>query len=352
MDRLCHRSGNLGVVSTLPCAQPVERALVRAAGDEVRTMPALYDGAAKTATLTLPAGLRSPTAIALREAKGVDLSDVEPPLVREIRIDGQPQPDADTIELFLAQAPKLVEVTLEDARNPVDLGSVRVEAGLRTVFAGEPGVDVQANQESPRRATVRLAPANLIDFKPRDVPTTYSFRLTADDLAIDDRQTARDFRFIIGPPVAEGAVYLSDLEPTKAFAHAGVKRDTNYLGGPIRLAGSPYRKGLMVCPERTSGPVNYGEAIYRIPRGQFKVFRAVIGIEDSAGGGKVKFAVQLRRAGGQWERAFESGVVAKGQEPQGVRVSLGDADAIRLYTDALGSIGCDHALFANARFEP
>jgi len=66
----------------------------------------------------------------------------------------------------------------------------------------------------------------------------------------------------------------------------------------------------------------------------------------------VKFAVQLRRTGEEWKTAFESGAIVKGQTPRGVRVALDDADEIRLYTDALGSIGCDHALFAGARIEP
>jgi len=33
-------------------------------------------------------------------------------------------------------------------------------------------------------------------------------------------------------------------------------------------------------------------------------------------------------------------------------VPLGDANEIRLYTDANGDIGCDHAVFGAARFEP
>jgi alpha-L-fucosidase len=169
---------------------------------------------------------------------------------------------------------------------------------------------------------------------------------------VDDRQTVREFRFILGPHIPEGSVFLSDLEPVRAFAHAGLKRDQNYLGGEIRLGGAPYRKGLMVCPERTDGPVNYGEVVYPIPPGQFQTFRAVIGIEDSAGGGSVTFAVQLRKGRGEWQSAFQSGVINKGMPPQSISAPLGDADEIRLYTDANGSIDCDHALFAAARLEP
>jgi len=38
--------------------------------------------------------------------------------------------------------------------------------------------------------------------------------------------------------------------------------------------------------------------------------------------------------------------------PQAISVPLGDADEIRLYTDAYDDINCDHAVFASARLEP
>ena len=169
---------------------------------------------------------------------------------------------------------------------------------------------------------------------------------------VTGRETRLDFRFVLSPKIPAGSVYLSDLEPTKAFAHAGLIRDRAYLGGEMRLGGLLYPKGLMLCPEQTSGPVNYGEAIYSLSPGKFKQLRAVIGICDDTDAGSVIFSVQLRRNGGEWREALKSNLMLRSSAPQGITIPLGEADEIRLYTDANGDIGCDHACFAGARLEP
>jgi hypothetical protein len=355
---LNHRGGEATV--TLPCAQDDRRAqklaqvLVRAAGGGVQKLACRYGAAAQTVTFKLPANLHGPVALATRSTEGVDLADTAPPVVREVRVNGQPQKDQETLDLFVSEPPKSIELVVEDARNAVDRASVCAEGGAKAVYAGEPGVSVEVSKDSPRRATVRLEPEKLLAFQPCDAPTQYTLKVTVDDVAVDDQRTVREFRLILGPHIPEGSVFLSDLNPTKAFAHAGVKRDTNYLGGEIRLGGALYQKGLMVCPEVTNGPVNYGEAIYEVPKGKVKTFRAVIGIEDQAGGGSVVFAVQLRDGGEEapWREVLRSGVMAKGAAPQSISVPLGDATALRLYTDANGGIDCDHAVFGAARFEP
>jgi len=176
--------------------------------------------------------------------------------------------------------------------------------------------------------------------------------VTLNDAGVTGVATQLHFRFILSPRIPAGSVYLSDLEPTKAFAHAGVKRNEAYLGGEMRLGGLLYQKGLMICPEVTNGPVNYGEAIYAIPPGKFRVFRAMVGICDDTEAGSVIFSVQLRKQGGEWREAVKSNLMLRSTTPQALAVPLGDADEIRLYTDANGDIGCDHAVFAGARFEP
>jgi hypothetical protein len=282
----------------------------------------------------------------------VDLTDDEPPTVREIRVDGRLQPDAEMIELFLAEPPQEIAIKVADAKNAIDMAGVRAECEGKTTWSGEAGVDLVSKKRSGREATIRIEPPKLMSFDHREALRQYTLKVTVDDLAVDDRQTVREFRFVLGPHIPEGTVFLSDQEPVKSFAHAGLKHDRNYLGGEIRLGGAPYPKGLMICPETTGGPVNYGEAVYALPPGRFQTFRAVMGIEDSAGGGSVLFAVQLRKSGGEWQTAFQSGVITQGMAPQPVSVALGDADEIRLYTDANGSIDSDHALFAAARWEP
>lgn len=337
---------------TVPCTEKTDKVALRESGGNVRLVAVRYDAPAKTATVTLPAGLRSPTVLGTRPTQGLNLTDVEPPTVRAIRVDGKAQQDAAVMDLFLSDLPTLIEVEVADAKNAIDPAGVRIETGLEVVYAGEPGVTVERTAGTPRAATVRIAPDKMIALGNRDAPVQISLRLTVDDVAVDSNQTVREFRIVLGPHIPEGSAFLSDINPVKAFAHAGVIRDKNYLGGEIRLGGAPYRKGLMVCPEVTNGPVNYGEAVYTIPAGKFKSFKAVIGIEDSAGGGSVKFTIQLRKGGGDWQAAFQSGICSRGTAPQSVSVPLGNADEIRLYTDANGPIDCDHAMFAAARLEP
>ncbi|OGV69837.1 MAG: hypothetical protein A3K19_28965 [Lentisphaerae bacterium RIFOXYB12_FULL_65_16] len=345
------RSGGDATLA-LPCPLPLTQVAARGADDQVQMLPCNYDADAKTASFAVPPTLASPVALCLRETQGLDATDRDPPAVKEILVDGKPQPITSLVQLDVSEPPRTIEIRIEDDKNAIDAENAFAQAGAKTVYAGQAGVTLELAKDNPRQAMLRLDPTKIVEFESRPEPTVYSLVVTVDDVALDDRVTCVAFRFTLGPRIADGAAYLSDQEPVKAFAHGGVKRDMNYTGGEIRLGGVPYRKGLTVCPETTNGPVNYGEAIYDLPAGKFKTFRAVIGIDDAAGGGSVIFSVQLQKQGGEWQDAFKSGVLAKGVAPQSVAVSLGDADKIRLYTDASGDIGCDHALFAAARLEP
>jgi hypothetical protein len=75
--------------------------------------------------------------------------------------------------------------------------------------------------------------------------------------------------------------YLSDLEPAKVVESSGlegtdhIKRDKNLDGGPLRINGVAYTKGLAV-PATT-------ELIYDIG-GDYKSFKAVVGFDDQVGG--------------------------------------------------------------------
>ncbi len=331
---------------TLPAVMPLRRVMLRPAGEKVRPLPCRYDAKAKSVTFALPANTASPTVVALRESAG---ESAGPPVVRAIRVDGKAQTVSPAVDLNLAAMPAAIEVELEAGGSALDPESVAVLTETGALRAGEAGVRVSAGKDA-RTATVRVEPAHLWPATKRDVPTQYALEVVADDLAVDDRQARVTLKLLVSPQIPAGSVFLSDLEPVKAFAHAGVKRDTAYLGEPIRLGGAPYRKGLMVCPEVTGGATNYGEAVYALPAG-VKTFRAVIGIEGHAAGGSVVFEVQLRKGDGEWRTAFRSGILGLNTPPQAVVVPLGDATQIRLYTDANGDIGCDHALFANARFE-
>ncbi|MFP3903676.1 MAG: NPCBM/NEW2 domain-containing protein, partial [Armatimonadota bacterium] len=48
-------------------------------------------------------------------------------------------------------------------------------------------------------------------------------------------------------------VYLSDLPETDQFVHGGLRRDVDYYGTQIRIAGKDYEKGLTLHPEGAAG---------------------------------------------------------------------------------------------------
>jgi hypothetical protein len=345
-----HRGGALQM--SLPATTALTQLIVRDGAGKAQVLPCRYEAARKLAHFTLPAGLSGPLVIALKSPAGLNLADREPPVVTGLKVDGQPVAEADLQKLQLTQPPQLIEISVRDALNPLDPASTFVQAGERTVMAGRPGVSLVVDKAKPRQGVLRLEPGKFMDFANRQEGTVYSLSASVNDAALSGPPTRLDFRFILSPVIPEGSVYLSDLEPRHAAAHSGLIRDRAYDGSELWLGGLLYPKGLMVCPRVTGGPINYGEAIYTIPPGKFKRFRAVIGISDGTSAGSVIFSVQLRKGGGEWREAFKSSLMVRASRPEPIVIPLGDADEIRLYTDADGDIGCDHAVFAGARFEP
>lgn len=75
--------------------------------------------------------------------------------------------------------------------------------------------------------------------------------------------------------------YLSDLEPARKVEKSALdginhyRRDKNVDGGPLRLGGQTYSKGLALQA--------YTELVYDIG-GEYKEFKAVLGIDDQVGG--------------------------------------------------------------------
>lgn len=95
------------------------------------------------------------------------------------------------------------------------------------------------------------------------------------------------------------AAYLSDLEPADysftpyLSGHWDLRRDTNVEGGPLRLRGREFAKGL--------GMHSRSRVTYDLD-GDDRLFRATAGIDDSAqGGGSAVFAVEV-----DGERVFAS----------------------------------------------
>ena len=95
------------------------------------------------------------------------------------------------------------------------------------------------------------------------------------------------------------AVYLSDLKPVayrfRPFLSQNwpLREDRNVIGGPLRLRGRTYAKGL--------GTHSRSEITYELDR-KYERFQTVLGIDDcSNGAGQVVFSVLL-----DGQRVFQS----------------------------------------------
>ena len=132
-------------------------------------------------------------------------------------------------------------------------------------------------------------------------------------------------------------------------------KDRNYKGNPCLIRGVFYGKCLMLCPE-PSPDGTHGEVIYKLPAVPAKpVLCADIGIEDAGGfNGSATFMVQVSDSPqGKWETLYNSAVLRGGADPIIIKVLLGQAKYLRLYTtDAGDGINSDCAVWGNVRLKP
>lgn len=137
-------------------------------------------------------------------------------------------------------------------------------------------------------------------------------------------------------------VYVSDLTPlsaqTKPFFDAAAphRLDRSVLGGPIRLAGKPYAKGIGV---RSKCELVFDAA-------GFDRFEATIGVDDGAGDqASVQFIVKL-----DGKQVYDSGEMTSAAEPKPISVPLKGAKRIELIVDYAkrGDVQ-DYADWADAR---
>ncbi|MGE0709524.1 MAG: NPCBM/NEW2 domain-containing protein [Planctomycetota bacterium] len=133
--------------------------------------------------------------------------------------------------------------------------------------------------------------------------------------------------------------YLSDLEPAQVEQRFpseytyevevwGYKRDQNVTGGPLRLDGATFAKGL--------GVHSYCKLTYRLDK-KFKTFRATVGLDDGVkylgepGLGGVIFRVLLD---GKPAKELESGVrIKKGEKGRELTIDVSDAQTLTLVAD-------------------
>ena len=148
------------------------------------------------------------------------------------------------------------------------------------------------------------------------------------------------------PPLLElpDVTFVSDMEWLHATAGAGntVRRDTNYGGQGISIAGKPYPKGVWTHSFKDSTPA---DVVVSIANRGFGTFMAYAGVEDSAGGGTVQFQVLV------------DGVLkaaSPAMKPGGVHlfdVNVSGANEVTLRVLNGGdSYTCDHAAWGLARF--
>lgn len=154
--------------------------------------------------------------------------------------------------------------------------------------------------------------------------------------------------------LGEGGIYLSDLPERDLVAYMSCwKKDTNHLGGPIRIGGKAFARGILLHPAETKAG-RLGRVTYELtgPLREAKRFTAMVGIDDTMHKyekGSAGFAVDVHRQG-KWQRVWQSGVRKLGQPPLAASVDIAGADRIRLIaTDGGDGIQCDHAVWADAK---
>lgn len=276
----------------------------------------------------------------------VDYADTAPPQLVRLTLDGRETPYEPGMDLS-ASGVRQLGLEFTDA-NPM-LPPQVVRAG-RPLDPGAAGMQVQ--EPTPGRMLVTLDVAALaaaITAAEVDYPPTLT--VSVRDRALNPE--ACTVRFVL-PGLAEpsaDAVFLSDLEAVTSAAHGGLKRDQNYYGeSGFNLRGRHFEKGIMICP-RADGP---SEAVYDLSaHPDLRVFRAVIGVEDTTGSlGSVTFDVHVDDGAGGWTRLYAGETLRGGAAVRAITVDLGAASMLRLVcTDAGDGHNSDHATWANARLE-
>lgn len=139
--------------------------------------------------------------------------------------------------------------------------------------------------------------------------------------------------------------YLSDLAwETASSGYGPVEVDrTNgdkgmADGGPIKLSGVTYNKGLGVHAN--------SEIVYKVNK-KYNRFKSDIGIQDGLNGGSIKFEVW-----GDQTKLYDSGEMYKDTPKQSIDVDISNVERLILKViDFNGNNRVDHGNWANARVE-
>lgn len=117
--------------------------------------------------------------------------------------------------------------------------------------------------------------------------------------------------------------FLSDLEPVKVVESSSLegidhyRRDKNLDGGPLRIQGAVYGKGLALHA--------YTELVYDIG-GQYKDFKAVLGVDDQVGGDShCKVTIE-----GDDKELFAAEVTRKDKKPVEVTLNVKNVKQLKI----------------------
>jgi len=141
-----------------------------------------------------------------------------------------------------------------------------------------------------------------------------------------------------------GITFASDLQWAKATVGANnpVRRDSNYYGKPLAIAGKPYPKGLWTHSFNDATPA---DIVFDLAGKGFAAFKADVGLDDQSGGGSVQFQVFLD---GQLKAASR---VLRPRQVHPLSVDVRGAKEITLRVLNGGDgYSCDHAVWGLARF--
>ena len=315
----------------------------------------VFDSKRRVATLTVPANETAEQTVWLLTDKPdwLALQDSGPPQIAKVLLDDKPLEVQAEMALGRIPPPEKLVIEARDEHNPIDERSIRVSLDGKRI--GGNLVSIKMTPKEPKRVMIEVALGRALAEEPKDQPGYHGVTVTLDDMAVDQRSTslALSYRKLI--PVAENAVYLSDLREVRSFIHGALRKDTNYYGKLLKMNGEVYDKGLHTHPEPgVDGPdAAYAEVIYDLAEvpGR-KMLRAVIGIDDTAGAnGSCVFKVQVG-TDGKWKTLYTSPLLRGSDIPVEIAVDISGAKLLRLYCTGGGDgIGHDHAAWANVRLE-
>jgi len=142
----------------------------------------------------------------------------------------------------------------------------------------------------------------------------------------------------------EGIVFLSDMPWIKATAGADnpVRRDVNYHGKTISIAGKTYPKGLWTHSFPDATPA---DAVFEVAGKGFAALAAEVGLDDASGGGSVQFQVLVDG------KLKAQSPVLRPRTVHRFRVEVSGAKEVTLRVLNGGDgYACDHAAWGLARF--